>query len=169
MTMKGYQIARVALIAAAYAAITLALAPISYGPIQVRVSEALTVLAFVTPAAVLGLFLGCLIANLVGGLGPVDVVLGSAATLVAAMLTRKMPSPLLAPLPPVVVNAVVVGGYLSVLSRLPFITTLLYVGFGQVLACYGLGYPLLLWMARSDILGRYFRPNERGNGNEGGQ
>jgi uncharacterized membrane protein len=167
--LKAYHISRVALIAAAYAALTVALAPISYGPIQVRVSEALTVLAFVTPAAVPGLFLGCFIANLVGGLGLVDVVLGSAATLAAALLTRRMPSPLLAPLPPVLVNAVVVGGYLSVLTRLPFITTFLYVGFGQVLACYGLGYPLLLWAVRSDILRRYFHENGKGNGNEGGQ
>ena len=76
-----------AIIAAAYAALTLLLAPISYGAVQVRVSEALTVLPFFTPAAVPGLFVGCLVANLIAGVNPVDFVVGSGATLLAALLS----------------------------------------------------------------------------------
>jgi len=138
----------VALTAAAYVTLTMLFHPISYGPVQVRVAEALTVLPYVGQLAIPGLFLGCLLANLLGGWGVYDVVLGSAATLVAALLTRKMPRPWLAPLPPVVVNAVVVGAYLSYLAGLPYFWTALYVGLGQLVACYGLGYPLLLAVLR---------------------
>ena len=79
------------LIAAIYAAITIALAPISYGQIQVRVAEALTILPAFTPAAIPGLFVGCIVANLYGGGGIIDVVFGSLATLMAAYLSYKMP------------------------------------------------------------------------------
>ena len=70
-----------AMIAAIYVALTLSLMPISYGPIQFRVSEALCILPFFTPAAVPGLFVGCLLSNLLGGLVPMDVICGSLATL----------------------------------------------------------------------------------------
>ena len=87
---------RGAAIAAIYAALTLALAPISYGAVQVRVSEALTVLPFFMPhSAVPGLFLGCLLANFLGGAGIWDVIFGSAATLVAAMITARCRSRML--------------------------------------------------------------------------
>ncbi len=161
--MSPHYITRVALIAAVYATITVALAPISYGPLQVRVSEALAVLPFVSSAAVPGLFFGCLLANMLGGLGLLDIVLGSAATLVAALLTRRMPHALLAPLPPVIVNAVVVAAYLSILAGLPYLLTMGYIAFGQFIACYVMGYPLLVLIARSDRLRRYFCDPERGN------
>ena len=97
------------IIAAVYAALTLLLAPISYGLIQVRVAEALCILPFFTPAAVPGLFIGCLIANAVGGLGVIDIVFGSLATLLSAAVAYKVKVKWLVPLPAVVVNAVVVG------------------------------------------------------------
>ena len=92
------------LVAAVYAVVTLLFAPLSYGQIQVRVSEALTVLPFLLPQAVPGLFVGCFIANFIGGFGIIDVVLGSFATLIAALITAWMPNVYLAALPPVVVN-----------------------------------------------------------------
>lgn len=162
--MSPRYIARVALIAAVYAAVTLVLAPISYGPVQVRVAEALTVLPFVSPAAVLGLFLGCLLANVYGGMGPWDIVLGSLATLVSAMLTRRMRTALWAPLPPVLVNAFVISAYLSVLAHLPYFVTVAYIGFGQILACYGLGYPLLSWILRKEGLRVYFSDEKNEDG-----
>ncbi|MBL3539280.1 QueT transporter family protein [Aminivibrio sp.] len=132
------------LVAAAYAVLTILFAPISYGHIQVRISEALTVLPFLFPQAVPGLFIGCLIANFAGGFGILDVVLGSGATLLAAVLTARMPNAVLAAVPPVVVNMVVVGGYLSFLLDIPFLPCALYVGLGQVVACCFLGIPLVL-------------------------
>ena len=76
-----------ALIAALYTGLTFVLAPISFGPVQFRVSEALTLLPFCLPEAVPGLFIGCLISNMLGGFGIIDIVLGSAATLAAAWIT----------------------------------------------------------------------------------
>jgi hypothetical protein len=99
LTIKNIVIS--ALIAAIYATVTIILAPISYGPIQVRVSEALTLLPYLWPQAIPGLFIGCLIANFAGGFGIIDVVFGSAATLIAAIITSRMPTPYLAAVPPI--------------------------------------------------------------------
>lgn len=132
-----------AIIAAMYTVITLLLAPVSYGPIQVRVAEALTVLPFFTGAAVPGLFVGCLISNMMGGYGLLDIVLGSVATLVAALITYKIKRKWLAPLPSVVVNGLVIGVMLSFLTHTPMYLAILTVALGQLIACYGLGYPLL--------------------------
>ena len=136
-------LARSAMIAGIYAIVTIYFAPISYGPLQVRISEALTVLPFLWPEAVMGLFVGCITANFLGGLGIWDIVLGSLATLLAAWLTSKTTKPWLAPLPPVLVNSVIVGGYLSLLYNMPWWSTMAYVAVGQVIACYLLGFPLL--------------------------
>jgi uncharacterized membrane protein len=156
MSVRG--LTRAALLAALYAALTVALAPLSYGPyFQLRVAEALTVLPYVTPAAVPALFVGCLIANVFGGLGIYDIALGSLATLLAALLTWRMPRPFLAPLPPVVINAVVVGAYLSFLTGASPLVTMGYVGLGEFLACYGLGYPLLLVVLRNEKLRQLVR------------
>ena len=86
-------------IAAAYAALTLVAAALNlaYGPVQFRFSEALTVLPFLFPGTWPGVFVGCLVANLLSPYGPLDVVLGSAGTLVAALLTQKAPKTWLAP------------------------------------------------------------------------
>lgn len=137
--------AEAGIIAAAYAALTLLLAPVSYGPLQVRVAEAMCVLPAFTSAAVPGLFLGCLIANLyTAGQGMLDIVFGSLATLAAAAMTYKLrrKSPWLYPLPSVVINAFVVGWVLSVEYGIPFWMNVASVGAGQAVACYALGMPL---------------------------
>jgi uncharacterized membrane protein len=140
---------RSAVIAALYAAVTLLLAPISYGPLQFRVSEALTLLPMLTPAAIPGLFVGCLAANLMGGATALDIVFGSLATLGAAILTRRLRErPLIAALPPVLVNAFVVGAVLAYAYNLPFLLTTLQVGAGQLGVCYLLGVPLFYALRR---------------------
>lgn len=146
--MSTRVLVRVAVIAAIYAAVTIIMAPFSYGPVQVRVSEALTVLPFIMPESILGLFLGCLIANFYGGVSALDIIFGSLATLIAAYLTRKMPTMFLAPLPPVVINALVVGAVISYAVDLPLLPTMLSVGMGQFAACYILGIPLLYFMKK---------------------
>jgi uncharacterized membrane protein len=151
MTLSTRYIAQVGIIASLYAVITVALAPISYGLIQIRVSEALTVLPYLTPAAIPGLFLGCLLANVYGGLGLPDIIGGSLCTLLAAFLTylaSKIRRPILAPLPPVVVNSLGVSLYLHILFQLPYWVTVTYIAVGQTAACFVLGYPLLLFLLR---------------------
>ncbi len=135
---------RAAMIAALYAGLTILLAPISYGMIQVRVAEMLMVLPFFTAAAVPGLFVGCLVANIYGGYGMPDIALGSLATLLAAYLVTKIKNRYLVPMPPVIINALVVGLILHLVLGLPFFTAAAWVGLGQLLACYGLGLPLLM-------------------------
>ena len=80
-------IAFAGIIAALYAVLTISLAPISYGVYQIRVAEALTILPFVYPIAMIGLFVGCLVANIFGGNGLPDIVFGSLFTLLAGYLT----------------------------------------------------------------------------------
>ena len=148
------------IIASLYAAVTIALAPISYGPIQVRVSEALTVLPYLTPAAIPGLFVGCVVANIYGGLGIYDIVGGSLCTLLAAFLTyllSRTRKPILAPLPPVVVNALGVSLYLHLLFQLPYWITVAYIAIGEIGACFVLGYPLLLIILRRKNLAEMFK------------
>lgn len=144
MNMKTRFMVQAALISAIYVVITIAFAPISYGPVQVRISEMLTVLPFFTPAAIPGLFIGAIIANAYGGLGIIDVVVGSSATLIAALLTYKMSRKLWAPMPPVLVNGIIIGAMLSYLFGVPLLPTMIYVGLGQIVACYGLGYPFMV-------------------------
>ena len=115
MRSKTYLLALNGVIAAAYAALTLVAAALNlaYGPVQFRFSEALTVLPFLFPGTWPGVFVGCLVANLPSPYGPLDVVLGSAGTLVAALLTQKAPKTWLAPLPPGVCGMVLLGGMLA--------------------------------------------------------
>jgi uncharacterized membrane protein len=151
LNLSTKYIAQVGIIASLYAVITIILAPISYGPVQVRLSEALTVLPYLTSAAVPGLFIGCLVANAYGGLGLPDMIGGSLCTLLAATLTylvSKTRKPFLAPLPPVAVNSLGVSLYLHLLFNLPYWITVAYIALGEFMACFILGYPLLLFLSR---------------------
>ena len=160
MNLSSRYIAQVGIIASLYAALTVMLAPISYGPVQLRVSEALTVLPYLTPGAIPGLFIGCLVANVLGGLGIYDVVGGSLLTLFAAFLTylvARTRRPVLAPLPPVLVNSLGVSLYLHLLFQLPYWMTVVYIAIGEIGACFVLGYPLLLIIVRRKKLLEMFK------------
>ena len=140
------------MIAALYASLTVALSPISFGPVQFRVAEALTLLPFFMPEAIPGLFIGCFLSNLAGGLGLIDIIVGSGATLLAAWLTFKMPSIWLAAVPPVVINALAVGTYLGIITDIPVIYSIIYIGISQAVIRFGLGIPLTLLLAsRTEI------------------
>jgi uncharacterized membrane protein len=145
------ELATAGIIAAVYAVATILLAPISYGAFQVRIAEALTVLPFLSRAAVPGLFAGCLIANFFGGMGWMDIVFGSLITLAAATLTRGVRhlklrgrEKYLAPLPPVVLNALGVSLYLAPIINADYWHVVGLIGVGELVACYALGLPLLL-------------------------
>ncbi len=141
-----------AAIAAVYAVLTYVLAPISYGPVQFRVAEALTLLPILIPEAIPGLFVGCLLANLLGGYGAADIIFGSLATLAAAILTYRLrKNRYMAALPPVIVNAVVIGIMLNVVAGFELFTTMGYVALGQAGAVYILGLPLLKAMEKIDL------------------
>ncbi len=145
--MSARRIARSALIGALYALLTLLSIPLGEG-VQLRFSEALCVLPFFAAEAVPGLFAGCLIANLVTGAIPLDVLFGSLATLLAAYCTYLMKkrgcNAWLAPLPAVLVNALVVGLLLYYAYGVPLPLWMCMGGvfIGQALSCYGIGMPL---------------------------
>ena len=154
-------IAQAAMIAAVYVVLTFVFAPISFGEIQVRISEALTILPVFTPAAVPGLFVGCLLGNMLSGAYLPDVIFGSLATLLGAIGTRALrnASPFLAPLPPIIANALIVPFVLRYTYgvALPIPLMMLTVGVGEVISCGGLG--LILYFALGTRLKSIFRDN----------
>ena len=142
-TLSVQFVAQAAVIAAIYVVLTLLFAPFSYGEVQVRLSEALTILPVFTPAAVPGLFVGCLLSNILGGCIVPDIIFGSLATLTGAVFTYLLrnQSRFLAPLPPILANALIVPfvlrfGY-QVPLPIPFM--MLTVGIGEVISCGVLG------------------------------
>lgn len=146
-------LAQGAIIAAVYALLTIFFAPISSGLIQCRVSEAMSILPYFTFSAVPGLFIGCLLGNLLTGAPIYDVLFGSLATLIAAFITyqiRNRASKYLAPLPSVVVNALVVGWLLVYVYEVGvrFWVAAGYVAIGQAIACFALGIPLMKLLER---------------------
>ena len=132
-----------AAIAALYVVLTLVFAPISFGPVQLRVAEALCILPMFTPAAIPGLFVGCLIANLLGGGIILDVVFGSLATLIGAVLGYMLRSNRwLVPVPAVIANALIVPfvlryGYGVTDTAIPVL--MVQIAAGEILGCYVLG------------------------------
>ncbi len=171
MRFTTRQITQSAIIAALYLVITIAFAPISYSLVQFRISESLMLLAAITPSAIPGLFIGCVIANLYGGCGFIDIVFGSVATLLAAMLTwyvakkstsikRNIRLTLL-PLPTIILNGIIVGGYLPFiipeirdLSESFILVLGISVGsvmLGQLVVTYLLGIPLYLAIKRTGV------------------
>ncbi|ACZ18497.1 protein of unknown function DUF988 [Thermanaerovibrio acidaminovorans DSM 6589] len=155
---KVSKLSRAGLIGAAYVALTLAFAPISYGAVQFRVSEVLTLFPFLWPEAAAGLVVGCLISNLLGGLGWVDVVFGTLATGLAAYLTMRARNEYWAALWPVLVNGLVVGGYLSVLLGMPWYLSMAYVAVGEAGVCFGLGVPLVKALRAMPLVSRLVPP-----------
>lgn len=168
-------LAQGAVIAALYAVLTMVAASLNlaYGPVQFRFSEALTVLPVFTPAAIPGLAVGCFLSNLASPLGVVDWIFGTSATLVAAIATRAVRNiqvkgiPLLAPLLPVLANAVIVGFEVACLSGAgtfgfgnftwaAFGAGALSVGLGQLVVCYALGVPLMMALRKTPVAGKLF-------------
>ena len=129
---------------------------LTFGPVQFRFAEALTVLPFLFPVTVPGLFVGCLIVNLLSPYGPLDIVVGSAATLIAGIWTSRLKNKWLAPLPPVVCNTVLVGftigwaeanGFTAALP-MAWLVNGVSVGVGELGVCCILGALLLELLPR---------------------
>ena len=146
-----------AVLAALYAALTLTLPVPQYGPIQIRFAEALTVLPFFFSAATPGLVVGCIIANLFSPY-VLDVVFGSLATLLACLWTQRVKHRWLAPLPPVVCNAAIVGAEIAFVQAgvgpaflSAYALNALTVGLGELIACGLLGSVLLVALPRNPL------------------
>ena len=144
-----------AMIAAIYVVLTIIFRPFSIGEIQVRIAEALTILPVFTPSAIPGLFIGCLIGNLLGGSVLWDVIFGSLATLIGALFTYLLRnrSKYLAPLPPILANTVIVPFvlYYAYGVNLPIPLMMLTVGIGEVISCGVLGMIVYTGLRKSRL------------------
>lgn len=141
-----------AAIAAVYTVLTLVFAPVSFGPVQFRISELLCILPFFTPAAVPGLFVGCLLSNILCGAAGLDIVFGSLATLIGAVgsLYLGKINKWLVCLPPILSNTIIIPWVL----RFAYGSTDLIpvamatVGIGEILAIGVLGNLLMVTLER---------------------
>ena len=156
-------IVQAALIAAIYVVLTLVFKPISFDFIQVRIAEALTILPMFLPAAVPGLFLGCLIANFFGGAVLWDVIFGSLATLLGAFFSYKLKeNRWLVPVPPIVANVIVVPlvlKYAYGISEVPLLLMMVYIFVGEFVSCFILGELLASVLIKNHF--SFFKENDR--------
>lgn len=158
-----------AMVAAVYAAASLAIPALSFGTIQMRIGEALTLLPVLFPESILGVAIGCAITNAIGFmtganiLGVIDIPVGTIATILAALLTYKFRNvrwfdlPILSALMPVIFNALFIGAELGFLlsdggfQMSVFIPQALSVGFGELIACFVLGLPLIKALEKTNL------------------
>lgn len=159
MKLNTKRIAFCGVIAAVYAAVTISTAALSYGPIQFRISEALCVLPFFLPYTTFGLFAGCLIANIFSTVSALDIIIGSAATLIGCLWTSKVKNPYLAPLPTVICNWIMVGAMLAYVYTPDaflsgFITMGAEVAVGEAAVMGLLGLPLTLYLDKTGLCQR---------------
>lgn len=138
-------IAQAAIIAALYSALTIIFAPISFGPIQVRIAEALNILPFFTASAIPGLFIGCLLGNSFGGAILPDILFGSLATLIGALVGYQLKrNILLVPLPSIASNALIIPFVLRYFYHfdIPLYLLIPYIAIGEFLGSWLLGEAL---------------------------
>lgn len=156
------RITRTAIIAAIYAATTLAIAPFAYGSIQFRISEILVLLALFDPLYISGLTLGCLIANMLGPNGLLDIIFGTLATfisLIAIYFTGKIIKNyklklILSSIWPTIINGLIIGWMLNKLYKLPLILSMGEVAIGEFVVVTIIGVPLFLFAGKrfEDVL-----------------
>ncbi len=161
-----------AIVGAVYAVMTIALAPISYGPVQFRISEALCIMPYFIPSTAWGLYAGCILANLFTG-NIFDIIFGSLATLFAGLVTTQMgrrehtlANSAAACAMPVVFNAAIVGALqtwaygikeFADSDLLSFAVNALWVGFGELAVLYILGLPLTRWLPKQKFFTDFIR------------
>lgn len=144
---------KAALIAAIYVILIYLFQPVSFwaGFFQFRVAEALTVLPILFPEAIPGLYIGVLLANIIGGLGLWDIFGGSLVTLVAAYVTYRYRSSWIAYASPIVFNAFLISLYLHAIFGLPYWFMVLSIGISQAVVVLALGIPLIRFLKKRNI------------------
>ena len=175
MNNRNHQIRKLtqnALIASCYTVLSLVLAPISFGVAQIRVAEALTLLPAISPRSIWGVTLGCALTNFIGMtmganlLGFADVFIGAFATLIAALLTIKLRKyrfkgiPVLASIPPILVNAVIIGAELCFVmtggfEMMPLLGFMASIAVGQFVSCTVIGLIMVYAIDKTGIQ-KYF-------------
>lgn len=141
---------KASLIAAIYIILVLIQVPmgnLAFGPVQLRLAEGLTLLPLIETAAIPGLFVGCLVSNLIlasySGFGVIDILGGSLVTLIAAYMTSKMSNKFIATLPPIVLNGLIVSIWVSYFTNAPYWVTVLGIGGGEIASIGIFGFLML--------------------------
>lgn len=174
--MKRISVRKIAfagVVAALYAGLTII--GLSYGPVQLRVSEVLCILPFFFPFSVPGLVVGCFAANLLGFYGIVDAVVGSFASLLAALSTmwisrlgrERLVVKAFACFPPVIFNALIIGAMIAFLTlgteeEVSFLFAFSFVGLGQFVVMYALGLPLMIYLPKTKLIDKLATLYDRG-------
>jgi len=163
MNKKTQKLISAAVIGALYAVLTLALSPVSYGPLQFRLSEVLCILPYFLPFTAWGLFFGCVIANLVSAAGILDIVFGSLATLISCLIMARLgkdgatlKTEIAACLIPVIINGIIVGAVLCYAltdlmpwnNPVPFFIYAGDVALGELAVMLAVGLPLMRYLPR---------------------
>ena len=166
-------------VAALYAGLTIAIMPLSYGPVQLRISEVLCILPFFFPFSIWGLFAGCIVANIMSPY-PLDIIIGPLASLIAAVSTmyvgkmsnrERISIKALACFPPVIFNALFIGAMIAYImvsegaadTFMPaFISSGLWVGLGQLIVLYTLGLPLMIYLPKTKLISKLTTIYDRG-------
>lgn len=146
--------------AALYGALTIAAAPLSYGPVQVRFSECMVLLAYYHKKWVPGLIAGCFLANLASPFGIADLLCGTAATAIAVAAMRRCPTPWTASLCPAIANGVIIALELAWLTDMPMTAEVLlplmgWIGAGELLSVTVIGTGLFRLLLKSEVLRTY--------------
>lgn len=168
-----HSMAKIAMVAGLYTVLCLVFAPFSYGPIQFRIAEALVLLAIFSPEMVVAITLGCGLANLLGfmmGVNPllIDVFFGTFATGIAGVLSWKLRNfryksyPLLAAIPPVIINAIIIGAEITFLetghffaNASVFFTNFGYIALSQFIPCFILAPALVILLEKTGLAQRH--------------
>lgn len=145
------RLVRTAIVAALYAVITLALAPISYGPIQFRISEIMVLLAFFDPFYIVGLTIGCFIANMLGPNGVMDIIIGTLATFISVytvsitgkLVKNNKTSLIIASFWPTIFNGLIIGWMLNYVYQLPLLLSIGEVAIGEFIVVTVVGVPVI--------------------------
>lgn len=150
------QIAFAGIVAALYAAITILCAPFSYGAIQFRIAEALTVLCCFSPTAVFGMVIGCIGANVLSSVGAFDILFGGIATLLACLITSRIKRVWLVPFPTIIINALIIGAEIAFFVDTgafwaAFGLNALSVAAGEAAVMFLLGIPLFVYLNHSEL------------------
>lgn len=150
--MNIKKLVKIAITAALYAAFTIAVAPLSYGAIQFRFSEVMTLLAFIDPVYIPGLVLGCALSNIYSPLGIIDIFVGTMATFISVYMISKTKNLFFATLWPTI-NCVFIGAELFFVLNQPFWISTLYICLGEFVVVTCIGYPLFkLLLKRDDVM-----------------
>ncbi|MGI5839728.1 MAG: QueT transporter family protein [bacterium] len=160
MRLTLQQLVRAAVIASVYVIISYILLPLSFGIVQFRAAEALTVLPILYPEAIPGVFIGCLLSNIIGGLGLWDIFGGSTVTLLAALVTYYYRGSFVAYLSPIILNGLLVSLYLSQIFGAPYWITAAGIAASEAGVVFLLGIPLVHYLRRRYFADAGKRPQE---------